>query len=333
MYLRPAFAPALLCALGTPAAADVRVELKPRVPAAGSVVTVGDVADLSPASPADALDAARLARVPLAPAPPAGASRVVTAAAVRRRAEAGGFRVTLAGAAAARVRTPARVEPDAPPPATAAQLDWADRFAEGVLSRALARSSGPAPAVELALHADAAAVLAAARPAGCDVAGLDPRARTPQTVKLRWLDAGDRVRSVPVAVRLTAAPVPVAPIPAAPAVSPTAPVAAAAANAPSVAEQARRGARTHQKPAPGPPLVRANQVVTVETSAGGVRVTRALKSGRTAGLGETVPLTVPGTRDRVFARVVGNRRAVIVGTAAKTEPYAGLETPATKERP
>ena len=68
--------------------------------------------------------------------------------------------------------------------------------------------------------------------------------------------------------------------------------------------------------------MRANQVVTVESSAGGVRVTRALKSSRSGTLGETVQLSVPGSRDRVFARVVGNRRAVIVGGESSTAPYA-----------
>ena len=310
--------PAALALCATPAAlfpaakGDVRVELKSHAKPTTSVITVADVATVTADGPDDALAAARLARVPLAPAPPAGGSAVVTAAAVRARAEAGGFRVTLAGAESAAVRTPRRpaVSEVEPPKPTATDERWAEQFAAAAVARTLARYGGPIPSIEIALHADAARVLAAARPAGCDVAGLDPASLGPQTVKLRWLDDGDRVRSVPAAVRLSPRTA------AAPPPPPTAPAAGAAANAPLAAEP------RHTPAAPGPPLVRANQVVTVESSAGGVRVTRALKSSRSGKLGETVQLSVPGTRERVFARVVGNRRAVIVGGESAVAPYA-----------
>ena len=221
--------------------------------------------------------------------------------------------MTLAGAESAAVRTPRRpaVSEVEPPKPTATDERWAEQFAAAAVARTLARYGGPIPSIEIALHADAARVLAAARPAGCDVAGLDPASLGPQTVKLRWLDDGDRVRSVPAAVRLSPRAA------AAPPPPPTAPAAGAAANAPLAAESSRPRAA-----ASGSPLVRANQVVTVESSAGGVRVTRALKSARSGKLGETVQLSVPGTRDRVFARVVGNRRAVIVGGESAVAPYA-----------
>ena len=77
------------------------------------------------------------------------------------------------------------------------------------------------------------------------------------------------------------------------------------------------------------PLVRANQTVRVESRIGGVTVSRDLKATRNGLLGQTIPLADPdgpsyGGRNRIFARVVGNRRAVLVGEGAASEPYAAV---------
>ena len=77
------------------------------------------------------------------------------------------------------------------------------------------------------------------------------------------------------------------------------------------------------------PLVRANQTVRVESRVGGVTVSRDLKATRNGLLGQTIPLADPdgpsyGGRNRIFARVVGNRRAVLVGEGAASEPYAAV---------
>ena len=345
--------PLAALALCAPASAGVRVELKPSVAPAGSVVTVGEAATLTPDSPADALAAQRLRSVPLAPAPAAGRSAVVTAAAVRTRAEAGGFRVTLAGADAVTLRSPRLAPAPVARPAGPSRRDrdWAESFAAAAVARALERSGAAPMHAELALHNDAVALLADRRPDACDVADLAPVPGVAQTVSLRWLDAADRVVAVPAALRLSPprlVPVLTEPVPRGtpvaasqvawePAPHAAAADPAAAANAPTPADrfaptgEATRdlpaGARLTDRDVRPTPLVRANQVVTVETSAGGVRVTRSLKAQRNGVLGETVPLTVPGSRDRLFARVVGNRRAVIVGDATGLTPYAAAPRP------
>ncbi len=76
-----------------------------------------------------------------------------------------------------------------------------------------------------------------------------------------------------------------------------------------------------------PLMVRANETVRVESRVGGVTVSRDLKANRNGSLGQTIPLSDPegsafSRRDRVYARVVGNRRAVLVGDAAATPAYA-----------
>ncbi|NNJ26856.1 flagella basal body P-ring formation protein FlgA [Alienimonas chondri] len=75
------------------------------------------------------------------------------------------------------------------------------------------------------------------------------------------------------------------------------------------------------------PLVRANQTVRVESHVGGITVSRDLKATRNGLLGQTIPLTDPegssfDRRNQIYARVVGNRRAVLVGDAAATPAYA-----------
>ena len=338
----------LACA---PAEAGVTVTLRDRADVTTSVVTVADVAEVTPDGPADAVAAARLGGVPLAPAPAAGRTAALTAAAVRTRAEAGGFRVRLAGASSVTLRPARRPRPAAPLPLAPAAADraWAEAFAAAAVARSLDRGGAPPANTEVALHDDAVRVLAADRPDACDVAGLSATPGVAQTVRLRWLDDADRVRSVPAAVRLSAprlvpvltaaaargTPVTAAAVawePAAetnPAAKPTAAANAAVGTRPATfrpAGEAARdlpaGARLSARDVRPAPLVRANQTVVVESRAGGVRVTRALKANRTGALGETVPLTVPGTRERVFARVVGNRRAVIVGDEFATRPYA-----------
>ncbi|QDT14098.1 flagella basal body P-ring formation protein FlgA [Alienimonas californiensis] len=75
------------------------------------------------------------------------------------------------------------------------------------------------------------------------------------------------------------------------------------------------------------PLVRANQTVRVESRVGGITVSRDLKATRNGLLGQTIPMSDPdgpayGDRTRIYARVVGNRRAVLVGEAAESPAYA-----------
>ena len=77
------------------------------------------------------------------------------------------------------------------------------------------------------------------------------------------------------------------------------------------------------------PLVRSNQMVRVESRVGGVTVSRDLKANRDGLLGQTIPLSDPDRsqfgRDRIYARVIGNRRAVLVGDGSENPAYAATE--------
>ena len=348
---------ALLAA--TPAAAGVTVTLHARAAPAGGVVRLADVATLTPDAPADAPAAARLAALPLAPAPAEGRTATLSAAAVRGRAEAGGFAVTLAGAktVALSAAKPAGGREDRDRPASPGDRAYADKFVTAAVSRALARGGAGPLRVEVALAPDAARALARQRPDGCELTGLTAQPHRAQTVTLRWLDRTDRVIAVAAAVRLTPpglVPVLVRPVPRGAAVTadhlawrpetePGSPVTRATGNLPAALPgfsvrdgAALRGEAVRDLPAGAVleaddlravPLVRANQTVRVESRVGGVTVARDLKATRNGTLGQTVPLADPvrgpdGRRRQIFARVVGNRRAVLVGDAATSAPYA-----------
>ncbi|MFH5803779.1 flagella basal body P-ring formation protein FlgA [Alienimonas sp. DA493] len=360
-----AVACALVGAASSPA--GVTVALKARAASADSVVRVGDVATVTADGPADAVAAARLRSVPLVPAPAKGRTATLSAAAVRDRARAGGFEVTMDGAKAV-VLSAARTAVEEPAdrrPASPGDRAYGEKFVTAAVSRALARAGAEGMRVEVALAPEAARTLARHRPDGCDLTGLAPTPGVAQTVTLRWLDRLENVVTVEAAVRLNPprlVPVLTEPVPRGAPITadhiawrPETAVDGSAAGSsvsslmlaggvrpagpPPAADFAGRlptGEAVRDLPAGAvveaddlrqTPLVRANQTVRVESRVGGITVTRDLKATRNGLLGQTIPMADPdgpayGDRTRIYARVVGNRRAVLVGEAAESPAYA-----------
>ena len=204
------------------------------------------------------------------------------------------------------------------------------------------------------------------RPDGCELTGLTRVTGSIQTVTVRWLGRGDAVRSARANVRLSPPrrlPVLTRPVPKGTAVTPAdlswqgepAPRAPLLPSTPvpivppaglpntlpaGLAEATRdlaAGSVLDPRAVRAVPLVKSGQLVTVESTAGGVRVSRTLKAARTGTAGQTIPLRLPDSRETVLARVVGNRRAVIVAGdltgPAGSPPYAAAGGPASSSNP
>ena len=272
---------------------------------------------------------------------------------------AGAETVTLTAPRPRTVREAANDRP-AGPGDRAFAVKFVTAAARRALDRGFPAGSVPADyRLETDLSPDAARTLARDRPDGCELTGLSPAVGPDQAVTVRYLDRLDRVVTLAATVTLVpprlvpvlTEPVPrgapvraeqvrwrVAPGDARPSSFPPAtfppparPAAATVAAGRPAAVPLPRGEAKRDLPAGtvlnaddvrAAPLVRANQVVTVESRVGGISVTRSLKATRGGTLGQTVPLTDPDTRERLFARVIGNRRLRIVGDAATSPPHA-----------
>jgi flagella basal body P-ring formation protein FlgA len=77
-------------------------------------------------------------------------------------------------------------------------------------------------------------------------------------------------------------------------------------------------------PQPAPPtLVERNAAVTIYSRAAGVRIRAAGKSLGHGAMGETIPVELEGSRERILARIIAPQ-TVEVTTASATPPPARL---------
>ena len=333
--------PLLLILLFTTAAPAAQVRLHATAAAGGPVIRLGDVADID-GTPAErtALLALRLAPAPL------GTGRVrLDAVTIRTRVAAAGFPVTVSGAGS--VLVGGGVSRPAGRRDSRRDRQRAERYVVAVAAAHLKRltADGDTLGVRVELPDDAVRTLAAQRPVGGDLAGFSLRPGVAQPVSVRWVDRSGEVRSVPATVTLsprplvpvvaravrkggviTAAHVELRPAPPSSAgPSSTAPVPTPDALVGSQAARSLSPGRPFRPRDTEPvPLVRANQTVAVRSTFGGVSVSRTMRALRDGAAGETIPLMTLETRERVYARVNGNRRAVIVAGAEQdaAPPYA-----------
>lgn len=333
------------------AQAGALVALRPTASVADGLVTLGDVADVRGS---DAAQSQKLSAIILGPGPDAGRETTVTFETVRSRLMAAGVDladVEFSGSSLTSVRggsnaatTPA---PERSPRGPSRDVrKRAESAASAAVRRYLTSKLGSQSVAITAQVPDAEAeAIAAAESHGFEVSGGATPWTGPQTLTLRFLDAGERVRQVQVSCVVSQRPSVIAARHALPKGHVLRPddlvwkkaesdsdATCATDPAQLLGCETQRPVRAGQ-PIPADavrsiPLVRNGQFVTVTSRRPGVAVQRVMKAKSDGTTGETIAVLTLEDHKTVLARVTGLQEAEIVDPAAETPQHAVAQEPA-----
>jgi flagella basal body P-ring formation protein FlgA len=312
--------------------------------APGTLLRLKDVAQITESDP---LRAAALAEITLGPAPSEGRSQRVTFEDVRSRLlfhginlaeiELRGQRVTTVTTSATpapsprvTVREPQPKAPASPKPTTKLQQQQADQLLQSAVQRAVRLSSTESLPVRVTCTCDAEDVPLILATSAERIQFAEPQLQVgpPQSITAHWQTTDGNYQTAVVQVAVDLAPRRLAvrhPVPAGYPLQPddlewvTGEVDAQAIThlADAVGKETRRTLRTGQHLTADmlttTPLVRSNDIVTVQVRRPGVTVRRMFKAQGTGGLHETIMLVaVDDPRLRVKGVVTGFHEATIV---------------------
>jgi len=320
-------------------------------------VTVGDGAlvrlkDVARITDSDPIKAAALGEITLSPAPAAGRSQRMRFEDLRNRLQAHGvnlseieFRgqtvttVTTASPLPERPTVASRVEP--PKPATKLQQQQADQLVQKAVQRAFRLNATESLPIRVTCGCEPDDVPLILATAADRIRFAEPQIQVgaPQAITAHWEDATGALQSVVVQVSVDLAPRRLAVRHAIPSgyplqpddlewvtgdIEPNAIIQLSDAVGKEATRTLRAGQMLETEMLATVPLVRANDIVTVQVRRPGVTVRRMFKANTAGALNDTVTLVaVDDPRLRVQAVVTGFHEATMLDVAAPSNSSRG----------